>query len=176
MTYDNHFGKIFEHNKIIETNNPYGYTGREIDAPELYYYRARYYDPTIQRFISEDPIGLNAGYFNTYKYVANNPVNLNDPSGENPLAALRIALLRIVALYKTIKNIRCTIRFSKADHYWGFYYVLIETTDSCGNKKYKRVKRKCFKRHIEINCRIKGLKGSAKRIQIPYGRCRGKNQ
>ena len=61
FTYDNHYGRIQEHTKTIKTNNPYGYTGREVDADDLYYYRARYYDPTIQRFISEDPIGFASG-------------------------------------------------------------------------------------------------------------------
>ena len=36
--------------------NPFQYTGRENDGAELYYYRARYYSPTMQRFISEDPL------------------------------------------------------------------------------------------------------------------------
>ncbi len=47
----------------------------------LYYYRARYYDPEIGRFLSEDPLGFGAG-INFYAYVENNPVNHNDPSGE----------------------------------------------------------------------------------------------
>jgi RHS repeat-associated protein len=44
------------------------------------YYRARYYDPKVGRFISEDPIGFEAGP-NFYAYVNGNPVNLVDPSG-----------------------------------------------------------------------------------------------
>jgi RHS repeat-associated protein len=63
----------------------YAFTGREWD-PEtgLYYYRARYYDPKIGRFISEDPIGLNAGDPNFYAYVANNPSAAIDPFGLAP--------------------------------------------------------------------------------------------
>jgi RHS repeat-associated protein len=57
------------------------YTGREDDGSGLYYYRARYYDPAIGRFISEDPLGFGAGDVNFYAYVGNNPVNANDPSG-----------------------------------------------------------------------------------------------
>jgi len=79
--YDNHYGTITNHTKTIETNNPYAYTGRELDTPELYYYRARYYDPTIQRFVSEDPIGFSSGDFNWYRYVGNRPVSLVDPLG-----------------------------------------------------------------------------------------------
>jgi RHS repeat-associated protein len=56
------------------------YTGREDDGAGLYYYRARYYDPAIGRFVSEDPLGFEAG-INFYSYVGNNPVNGNDPSG-----------------------------------------------------------------------------------------------
>ncbi|MBY0578586.1 MAG: hypothetical protein K2P57_06025 [Burkholderiales bacterium] len=57
------------------------YTGREMDSTGLYYYRARYYDPTIGRFLSEDPLGFAAG-INFYAYVNNNPINANDPSGQ----------------------------------------------------------------------------------------------
>ena len=62
--------------------NPFSYTGREYDAESgLYFYRARYYDAQIGRFISEDPLGLAGGDPNFYSYVRNNPVNLVDPSG-----------------------------------------------------------------------------------------------
>jgi RHS repeat-associated protein len=60
----------------------YGYTGRELDAETgLYYYRARYYDPTVGRFISEDPMGFGAGDTNLYRYVGNNATNYTDPTG-----------------------------------------------------------------------------------------------
>ena len=58
----------------------YGYTGREPDDTGLIYYRARFYDPTIGRFIQRDPIGLQAG-LNLYAYVGNNPINFTDPLG-----------------------------------------------------------------------------------------------
>ena len=59
----------------------YGYTGRERDSlTGLMYYRARFYDPQLGRFISEDPIGL-AGGINSFAYVSNNPQNGVDPSG-----------------------------------------------------------------------------------------------
>ena len=64
------------------TGNTYAYTGRELDDDDLYYYRARYYDPTTQRFLSEDPIGFNSGDYNFYRYVGNTPVNLTDPTGK----------------------------------------------------------------------------------------------
>ena len=59
----------------------YTYTGREFDSvTDLYYYRARWYDPQVGRFISEDPIGLNGG-INPYAYVGNNPIGWRDPLG-----------------------------------------------------------------------------------------------
>jgi hypothetical protein len=46
----------------------------------LYFYRARYYDPQLMRFISEDPIGL-AGGTNSYGYVDGMPIGKRDPNG-----------------------------------------------------------------------------------------------
>jgi RHS repeat-associated protein len=63
------------------TSNPLQYTGRENDGTGLYYYRARYYAPTLQRFVAEDPIGFGGWDFNIYAYVANNPINFSDPLG-----------------------------------------------------------------------------------------------
>jgi len=63
--------------------NPFRYTARESDAETgLYYYRARYYDPATGRFLSEDPLQLNGGDADFYRYSINNPVNFKDPSGE----------------------------------------------------------------------------------------------
>jgi RHS repeat-associated protein len=47
----------------------------------LYYMRARYYDPSVGRFISEDPSGFGGGDVNLYAYCGNNPVLLIDPEG-----------------------------------------------------------------------------------------------
>jgi RHS repeat-associated protein len=64
------------------SGNPFQFSGRENDGTGLYYYRARYYHPTLARFLGEDPLGLAGGDINLYSYVANNPVNLTDPTGE----------------------------------------------------------------------------------------------
>ena len=91
------------------SSNAFQYTGREHDGTGLYYYRARYYDPKLHRFLSEDPIltpytPLNLGLcmtnetlwpvsrltrpqsisgqrFNAYPYVLNNPLLRTDPLG-----------------------------------------------------------------------------------------------
>ncbi len=60
----------------------FAYTGREIEIETgLYFYRARYYDPATGAFLSEDPIGFDAGDPNFYRYVGNNPTNATDPTG-----------------------------------------------------------------------------------------------
>jgi RHS repeat-associated protein len=73
-------------NVTAETNAAidliFGYTGRERDEETgLMYYRARYYDPTVGRFVSHDPIGFVAGDANLSRYVANSTPNHNDPFG-----------------------------------------------------------------------------------------------
>lgn len=62
-------------------SNSYKYTGREDDGTGLHYYRARYYHPRLQRFISEDLIGFHGGDTNLYAYVSNNPSRFVDGLG-----------------------------------------------------------------------------------------------
>ena len=47
----------------------------------LYYMRARYYDPGVGRFISEDPLGFGGGDVNLFAYVRNDPVSRIDAWG-----------------------------------------------------------------------------------------------
>ena len=61
--------------------NRFLFTGRELDTETgLYYYRARYYDAKLGRFLSRDPVGYTAG-LNLYAYVDNNPLSFVDPLG-----------------------------------------------------------------------------------------------
>jgi RHS repeat-associated protein len=77
--YDS-FGSVRQHGNHVK--QPYGFTAREWDSETgLYFYRARYYDPQVGRFISKDPIGFNGGDVVLYGYVQNNPVNWGDPWG-----------------------------------------------------------------------------------------------
>jgi RHS repeat-associated protein len=61
--------------------NSFTWTGRPLDPTGLYQLRARYYHPDLQRFISEDPLGLAAGPTNYYVYAGNNPISHTDPTG-----------------------------------------------------------------------------------------------
>ena len=63
------------------SNNNSQYTSRENDGIGLYYYRARYYSPLMQRFISEDPISLDGGDSNFFAYAGNDPIGFVDPLG-----------------------------------------------------------------------------------------------
>ena len=80
IVYDAFGGVASESEAAID--HVFGFTGRETDdESDLYYYRARYYDPGIGQFISEDPLGLHAGDANTRRYVGNSPTNQVDPTG-----------------------------------------------------------------------------------------------
>lgn len=92
------FGNVIT--KIESVVNQYGYTGRIMDSESgLMYYRTRYYSPIIGRFITADPIGFMGG-INSYSYVVNNPTNLTDPLGLNPLSP------KCQRILKKIRNIQ----------------------------------------------------------------------
>ncbi|WP_198306625.1 RHS repeat-associated core domain-containing protein [Dehalobacterium formicoaceticum] len=95
-TYDE-WGNVLSQTEGID--NPILYAGEYYDEESgLYYLRARYYDPSVGRFISEDPArhGLN-----WYTYCFNNPVNFIDPSG-----------LAYVQLRPTIQNLGGSISWN----------------------------------------------------------------
>lgn len=62
--------------------NRFLFTGREWN-PEFnfYEYRARAYSPSLGRFMSEDPKGFEAGDYNLFRYVGNDPLDRTDPMG-----------------------------------------------------------------------------------------------
>ncbi|MDP3787261.1 MAG: RHS repeat-associated core domain-containing protein [Candidatus Omnitrophota bacterium] len=77
-SYDS-FGNLKRQGSKVK--NSFTYTAREFDKETgLYYYRNRYYDPKIGRFITQDPLGMLDGP-NIYTYVNNNSVNFIDPWG-----------------------------------------------------------------------------------------------
>jgi RHS repeat-associated protein len=73
------FGEMVRNDQTV--TNSLRFQSRPYDSETgLYYFRARYYDPELGRFISEDPIGPEAGV-NAYAFEGNNPINRADPSG-----------------------------------------------------------------------------------------------
>ena len=76
------FGRLT--NEVEAFPQPFKFVGQHGVMTEpngFYYMKARYYDPEVGRFISEDPIGFEGGDVNFYAYVSNNPINNVDPSG-----------------------------------------------------------------------------------------------
>jgi RHS repeat-associated protein len=61
--------------------NPFQFAGMEYDSTVLYHTWARYYSPGLQRFLSEDPLGIGGGDTNIFAYVHNDSVNMTDRLG-----------------------------------------------------------------------------------------------
>ena len=73
------FGTKFVSNGDFDETH--GFTGKEYDSDtELYYYNARWYDPDLGRFISEDP-AADPNNPNLYSYCGNNGITRTDPTG-----------------------------------------------------------------------------------------------
>jgi len=95
-----------------------GYTGHKFDKDlGLSYMQARYYDPVIGRFYSNDPIGYTAKNpvmsFNRYLYVNNNPYKYTDPDGEW-LQFVVIGAKILHKAYKTYKKVQRAKKMDKA--------------------------------------------------------------
>ena len=76
-----------EQNASSTDNNPFRYCGEYFDdETDLIYLRNRYYNSSIGRFVSEDPIRSG---INWYVYCENNPVTMTDPFGLGPDVMIR---------------------------------------------------------------------------------------
>ncbi|MFD2565910.1 RHS repeat-associated core domain-containing protein [Pseudotenacibaculum haliotis] len=104
------FGEITHAVEPSNDPNRFKYIGTygvEYDLQDLYYMRARYYLPSIGRFLTEDPIWST----NLYPYADNNPISRIDPNGElaflipTALVVAEISLSAIDVYYlDTIEN------------------------------------------------------------------------
>jgi RHS repeat-associated protein len=63
------------------TQSTFDYAGREDDGTSLKYYRARYYNPRLHRFLSEDSGSAIRGGTTDYAYASNSPLTYGDPLG-----------------------------------------------------------------------------------------------
>ena len=134
---------------------PGQYADRETNLNYNYF---RDYDPGTGRYVQSDPIGLDGG-INPYLYANANPLMYTDPEGLNPglirdrlaaaLAAARAAKAGIEKGYNVCKNTRCKIAIHGPHHYFGWPF----------NQKM------C---HVQLNCWIKGVKGSKFVLRFPY--------
>ncbi len=85
------------------------YTGKPHDDDTgLSYFGARYYNPTIGRFMGVDPAGFqdsNVHSFNKYAYANNNPYKYVDPDGELPILLLAFVAYDFYSSYQESGNI-----------------------------------------------------------------------
>ncbi|WP_350585931.1 RHS repeat-associated core domain-containing protein [Pseudoalteromonas sp. RB2-MNA-CIBAN-0110] len=80
------YGKAIKDSSAASTNTV-GFTGHQNDRElGLTYMQARYYDPVIGRFYSNDPVGFRDVHsFNRYTYANNNPYRYTDPNGKSAI-------------------------------------------------------------------------------------------
>jgi RHS repeat-associated protein len=109
--------------------NPLRYTGREFDSETgLYYNRARYYDPSSGRFLSEDPIRINGG-IDYYVYVLNDPVDNDDPDGLRTEVCCR----PLHSFPGRLGYNHCYVLITSDDNPWNFHtYGLHREDDNTG--------------------------------------------
>ncbi|WP_449416146.1 RHS repeat domain-containing protein [Phormidium nigroviride] len=105
----------------------YGFTGRELDEETgLYYYRSRYYDGAIGRFIGEDSVGFGGGDSNLYRYVANRPLDNVDPFG----------LFKIDVHYWPVGIEDIPFVGKLLTKFINAYHIDIDVTDEAGTRVY----------------------------------------
>lgn len=101
--YHSSFGTVISQVNAAASDR-FLFNGRELDLFAHHYnYRARYYDPDIGRFFTEDPMRLASQEFNLYRYVGNSPINATDPRGENVVIQAAILVGTAITLYQFYK-------------------------------------------------------------------------
>jgi RHS repeat-associated protein len=93
----------------VADSNAAEFTGRENDSTGLYSYRARYYEPSAARFVSEDILDFAAGP-NLYAYVGDRPLDLTDPTG------LSERSVRCDSIRRSIENLKTTIEDKEQEY------------------------------------------------------------
>jgi RHS repeat-associated protein len=121
--------------------NPFRYTARESDTETgLYYYRARYYDSTTGRFLTEDPAGFDVGT-DFYPYAGNGPTNWKDPEGLRRVQICRQPVESYKRKYHTyikIEDDNGQVLIDSVDHLELTYGILGKRKGSTENQQVKK--------------------------------------
>ena len=76
------FGMRHNQTSMLSTENRYLYNGKELqEDTDWYDFGARFYDPSIGRWTTQDPLADFAPGISPYNYCLNNPVSFVDPDG-----------------------------------------------------------------------------------------------
>ena len=85
LVFSDNYQPFGQDNTTPKGFETYKFTGKPVSQTTgLYYYGARWYDPTIGRFISQDPdpgARSNPQSLNPYIYAFDQPTGITDPSG-----------------------------------------------------------------------------------------------
>jgi len=85
------YGKLQYLNGPVAEANTYRFSSKEWDDhAQIYYYGYRFYEPDLQRWVNQDPLGEEGG-INLYEFNGNNPVNLIDLFGNCPNNLINVA-------------------------------------------------------------------------------------
>ncbi len=139
------YGKVLA--KTEADANPFQYVGQhgvQYESPTLTFMRARYYDPTTGRFISEDPIW----HLNLYPYSDNNPVMMIDPKGEAP--NYRKAFNEVYALnlneLNNLRKFNYSKRYKKGTDAYNYFQYKVQWAEKLYNQKKQELAKELLRK------------------------------
>lgn len=129
------------------------YTGREsIEGVDLMYYRARIYDPVGGQFLSQDPLGFDAGDENLYRYVFNSPQNATDPTGEFSVVDYGLIVILGAEVGVILGGVATVVLFGPITALAYYMSTIIEDQQATIKEQRELIEEICDK---SPNCRLK---------------------
>jgi RHS repeat-associated protein len=134
IVYDS-YGNVLSQSDPSATSR-YRFTGREFEEEiRLSHHRARYYANDQGRFLSEEPMGVATGDFNSYRYASNNPVKFADPTGYFPIIPdIELVAMRIEVVENNISALQRELQFLKNARATQTALLCIGTLAGAGDK------------------------------------------
>ncbi len=85
-----------QHSTTTDFSSRYKFNGKELDQETgLYYYEARYYNPSVSRWLSVDPLAEKYTSFSPYNFTLDNPIMFVDPNSREIKISFRTGFLGI---------------------------------------------------------------------------------